>query len=100
MFNTFKTSTFLKSMKMPIVCIFMFFPNDQIRCLNIKFKNGHSSKVKWSNLSMLVVIKSVKFIKESRQSVVKELLKDREESSDFKIEKNFSNFEIIRKETI
>jgi len=37
--------------------------------------------------SLLVAIKNVEFIKEYRQSVVKELLKDREESSYVKTEK-------------
>ena len=46
------------------------FPNLQNLCFN-KFKNSYNSRVKWSNLSTLLVIKNVKFIKESRQSVVR-----------------------------
>ena len=89
MVNTLENSAFLKSIRIPIVCIFMFFPNLQNHCLN-KFKNTHSSRVKWSNLWQACwwqLIKNVEFIKEYRQSVLKELLKDREESSYVKTEK-------------
>ena len=44
----------------------------------------------------------MKFMKESRRSAVKELLmiKEREESSYVKTEKNLSNSEVVWKETI
>ena len=41
-------------------------------------------------VSSLVAIKNVKFLKESRQSAIKELLKDREESSYVKTEKTLT----------
>ena len=79
-------------------CFFQIFKTVVLTSSRIATDN---SRVKWSNLSTLVVIKNFKFIKESRQSAVKFNFPRTERNHHIvKIEKNLCNFEIIRKDTI
>lgn len=92
-----------KEGKMPIVCtyIHVFSKSSKPLFLTGSRIATDNSRVNWSNLSTLVVIKNFKFIKESRQSAVKFSFPRTERNHHIvKIEKNLCNFEIIRKDTI